>query len=61
MIEGANAIAHARAMAEQAADRLIGTCMGIADLGEDHEELFASSSAYTGRFDELAFEYVCCN
>lgn len=58
--EGGNQSAHARAMAEQAADDLRGTAGSIPGLGDEHERLFDQSPAYTARLDELVFECAIC-
>lgn len=55
--EGDNVQAVMIALAEEAAERLQGTCMSIADLGEKYEEA-ENSQSFCNRLDELVF---CCD
>ncbi len=60
--EGDNVRAHMRALAEKAAEELIGTCnKGLHELAEEYGADIENSTAFCARFDELAFECVKCN
>lgn len=61
-VEGDNVRAHMIALAEKAAEELIGTCTRtLHQLGEEWNEDLENSSTFCARFDELAFECVACN
>lgn len=51
---------HMRALADQAADQLIGTCQSLHDLGVTFEAC-EDDATFCSRLDELAFECTVCN
>lgn len=51
---------HLIALAEQAAERLEGTCQAIYNLGPEFEDA-ANEQAFCNRLDELVFECQTCN
>lgn len=59
-IGGSNWKAHMRALAEEAAHDLIGTCKSIHELGPEIEAAM-DDATFCSRLDELAFECTVCN
>lgn len=60
MKEGANTVAAMTALADKAADDLVGTCRTLHELGEEYEEA-ENSTTFCARLDELVFCCVGCN